>query len=174
MAAHSQRRPSPLIRPYRPDDRDAILDITVRAFDGVSIDQNIERRFGTIAGVGWQERKAGHLAADFAAEPEGIFVAECGGRVAGYVTTRSSPRTRIGHILNLAVHPDHQGRGLGRRLLEAALDHLRAAGMAYVRIETLEQNERCMALYPTFGFQEVARQIHYILPLGDASSPPPP
>ena len=38
------------IRPYR----ETIKAITVEAFDGVSIDQNIERRFGSIAEQDWR------------------------------------------------------------------------------------------------------------------------
>ncbi len=159
-----------MIRPCQPSDRDAILDITVRAFDGVSIDQNIERRYGPIAGVGWQKRKRAHLEADLATEAAGVLVAEVEGQVVGYVTTRTDARTRIGRIPNLAVDPEHQGQGLGRQLLEAALDHLREAGMTFARIETLEQNERCMALYPRLGFEEVARQVHFIRPLDDRGS----
>ena len=38
--------------------------------------------------------------------------------------------------------------------------------MLYARIETLEQNTRCLAFYPSMGFQEIGRQVHYIMPLG--------
>ena len=160
-----------MIRPYQPADRQAILAITVCAFDGVSIDQNIERRLGIIAGVGWQKRKAAHLVADLADRPDDVLVAERDGQVVGYVTTRVDTPAGIGRILNLAVAPEHQGQGIGTRLLQAALEHLRAEGMQCARIETLEQNARCAALYPTLGFQEVARQIHYVLPL-DPPQPP--
>ena len=37
--------------------------------------------------------------------------------------------------------------------------------MALAKIETPEQNARGQALYPKLGFQEVARQIHYVMPL---------
>ena len=169
-APHGGPRPpedSPVIRPYRDEDYEALVAITKRAFDGVSIDQNIEKLCGAIAGVGWEERKASHVDADIAENPTGVLVCEAGGEVLGYVSSRFHPRTRIGWITNLAVDPAHQGRGLGRRLMDAALDYLRAAGMQYVRIETLEQNERCCAFYPRLGFREVARQIHYIRPLDD-------
>ena len=156
-----------MIRPYRASDYEAIAAVTTLAFDGVSIDQNIERRYGVIHGVPWQERKAAHIKADVAANPGGIFVYELDGEVVGCVTCRFQPRTRIGSIPNLAVHPDHQGKGIGKQLLRAALDYLRALGMEFVRIETLEQNERCCAFYPKLGFEEVARQIHYIMPLGE-------
>ena len=50
------------------------------------------------------------------------------------------PESRIGWIHNLAVDADLRGQGLGRRLIEHALDRFRAAGMTVAKIETLEQN----------------------------------
>ena len=152
-----------MTRPYRESDMETLRAITAICFDGVSIDQNIERRYGTISGKGWQWRKAGHIGADAAAHPEGIFVCEEEGEVVGYVTARPNPETRIGGIPNLAVLPGHQGRGVGKALIAKAVEYLKAGGMRYVRIETIEQNETATALYPKLGFQEVARQIHYIM-----------
>ena len=37
--------------------------------------------------------------------------------------------------------------------------------MTVAKIETLEQNPIGRQLYPSLGFQEVARQIHYAMPL---------
>ncbi len=89
----------------------------------------------------------------------------------GYVTTRLSPTSGIGWIPNLAVDPAHQGKGLGRALLEHALEFFRARGMEIARIETLEQNPIGQSLYPSLGFAEVARQIHYAMRLNrDADS----
>jgi len=154
-----------MIRPYRSTDRDTLIQVTKLAFDGVSIDQNIEALYGVIHGVRWQERKGSHVEADIAANPSGIFVYEADGCVVGYVSCRINAATAIGAIPNLAVHPAHQGAGIGRQLLNAALAYLRSTGMKFARIETLEQNARCVALYPKLGFTEVARQIHYIRPL---------
>ena len=154
-----------MTRPYRESDMETLRAITAICFDGVSIDQNIERRYGTIAGKGWQWRKAGHVDADAAAHPEGIFVCEEEGKVVGYVTARPNRETRIGGIPNLAVLPGHQGRGIGKALIAKAVEYLKAGGMRYVRIETIEQNETATALYPKLGFQEVARQIHYVMPI---------
>ncbi len=156
-----------MIRPFRPTDREALIELTTLAFDGVSIDQNIEALHGVIAGVGWRERKASHVESDIMMNPAGIFVFEDAGRPVAYVSCRFDSRTRIGSIPNLAVHPAHQGKGIGRRLLEAAFAYLRSCGMKFVRIETLEQNRRCVALYPRLGFREVARQIHYIKSLDE-------
>ncbi|HZW29623.1 MAG TPA: GNAT family N-acetyltransferase, partial [Isosphaeraceae bacterium] len=77
------------------------------------------------------------------------------------------PETRIGWIHNLAVDAGLRGQGLGRRLLEHALRRFRDEGMTVAKIETLEQNPIGRHLYPSVGFREVARQIHYAMPLKD-------
>ena len=85
----------------------------------------------------------------------------------GYVTMQCDHETLVGWIHNLAVASEIRGQGLGRRLIEHALSHFRTSGMAVAKIETLEQNEIGRHLYPSLGFVEVARQIHYAMALSD-------
>ncbi len=150
------------IRGFRDADLEVLKEITVEAFDGVSIDQLIERRFGLLSGGDWRSRKARHIDADAERDREGIFVAETGGDVVGYITTYTDANAGIGHIPNLAVRPGYRGQGIGRRLIEHALDHFRRQGMAYSRIETLETNEVGYRLYTSMGFEEITRQVHFI------------
>lgn len=154
-----------LIRPYRPEDLSAIQRITVESFEGVSIDRNIEAVYGQVAGKDWKARKARDVTTDCEVQPEGVFVAEHEGAVVGYITTRLDRFTGIGRIPNLAVDPRHRGGGLGTKLIQHALAWMTSQGMAMAKIETLEQNERGQALYPRFGFREVARQLHFVMPL---------
>jgi ribosomal protein S18 acetylase RimI-like enzyme len=155
------------IRPYRPEDLSRVCAITVASFDGVAIDRNIERRYGPVGGRDWAARKARAVALDCVEQPDGVFVAEEGGEVIGYVTTRLDHFGHIGRIPDLAVADGHRGRGVGSALIRRALEYMRGRGMVMAKIETLEQNARGQALYPQLGFQEVARQIHYVMPLGD-------
>lgn len=151
------------IRPYREADRERLKEITIAAFPGVSIDRFIEEKFGLLNGVDWADRKRQSIDADCDAHPAGILVAEAAdGQVVGYVTTRINPHTCLGLIPNMAVEPECQGAGIGKQLMQAALDYLRAAGMTHAKIETLTANEKGQSLYPAFGFIEVARQIHYV------------
>lgn len=154
-----------MIRTYRESDRELLKAITITCFPKVSIDKNIEDRFGKIGGKDWAWRKKRHVEADIEACPEGIFVAERDGKVVGYITSRLDVESKIGWIPNVAVLPDYQGQGLGKQLMQAALDHFRKAGMELAKIETLEQNEVGSVFYPKAGFVEVARQIHYVMPL---------
>lgn len=155
------------IRPYQPADLARIQEITVNSFESVSIDRNIEEQYGFVAGKDWTQRKARDVTTDCEVQPEGVFVAEIDGAVAGYITTRLDRFTAIGRIPNLAVDAAYRGQGVGTHLIEHAIDWMREQGMSMAKIETLVQNERGQALYPRFGFREVARQIHFVMPLAD-------
>jgi ribosomal protein S18 acetylase RimI-like enzyme len=156
-----------IIREFHPDDLPRLQEILVAAFDGVSIDQGIENRFGEIHGRNWQWRKSRHLDEDVRADAAGVFVLEIDGIVAGCITTRIDREAGIGLIPNLAVAEEHRGRGFGRMLLEHVLERFRRAGLTHARIETLVQNEIGDHLYRSLGFQEVARQVHFCAKLGD-------
>ncbi len=161
------------IRAYQEADREGLKEITSAAFDGVSTDQNIERRYGRIRGHDWRWHKARHIDQDIAAHAAGIFVAELEGQVVGYVTTRVNAEAGQGTIAHLAVLPEHHKKGIGRALIDAALAHFREAGLDLVRIGTMEQNVVASRFYPRLGFREVAREITYVLPLRDAQQAGP-
>ena len=156
-----------VIRPYRESDRPIIRELTVLAFEGVSIDHNIDLRLGPITGQDWIWRKSRDIDRDIDLFHADLAVAENvhTGEVVGYVTMHCDFDTWIGWIHNLVVAESMRGRGLGRTLIEHALDHFRAVGMTVAKIETLEQNAVGRHLYPSVGFVEVARQIHYAMPL---------
>ncbi len=154
-----------LIRPFRSSDLPTLKRITVAAFDGVSIDQGMQKLFGPIHGHDWQWRKARHLDEDAARDPEGIFVAEIDGRIVGCITTWQDREAGIGHIPNIALEADCRGQGLGRTLIEYALQHFRDCGLTHAKIETLEQNAIGNHLYTSLGFREIARQIHFVAEL---------
>jgi ribosomal protein S18 acetylase RimI-like enzyme len=58
-----------------------------------------------------------------------------------------------GEMFLLFVHPDHAGRGVGRMLLSAAHEALRAAGCAEAFLFVHEQNERAIAVYTSAGYR---------------------
>ncbi|MEE3040401.1 MAG: GNAT family N-acetyltransferase [Candidatus Latescibacterota bacterium] len=155
------------IRPYRCNDLRRLKQITEICFDGVSIDRNIEENFGQINGRDWRFRKLRHIDADVAGDhARGAFVFETDdGDVVGYITTRLDREAGIGWIPNVAVDPTHQGAGVGRQLMEHAIDFMRAEGMEAAKIETLQQNDVGSNFYPSVGFKEVGLQIHYLMRL---------
>lgn len=153
------------IRPFRPDDLAELKRITVEGFDGTAIEQNVEKAFGIVGGHDWRWRKARHIDQDHAANPAGVFVAEDDGKILGYITTVLDRDARKGRIPNLAVDASARGRGIGRHLIERALDYFRRESMEFVMIETMVNNPVGQHLYPSCGFVEVGRQIHYAMKL---------
>lgn len=149
------------IRVFQPSDLAELKRITIESFNGLAMDQLIEQLVGPLPGPDWRWRKARHIDDDVAANPAGVFVAEEEGRILGYITTRIDRAIGKGRIPNLAVIPETRGRGLGRRLIEHALEYFRSEGMTVAMIETMATNEVGNHLYPSCGFVEVARLVHF-------------
>ena len=59
---------------------------------------------------------------------------------------------------NVAVHPDHQGQGFGRRLIILAEETARNAGFDTVMLYTNEQMTENIELYKKLGFEEIERK----------------
>jgi ribosomal-protein-alanine N-acetyltransferase len=65
------------------------------------------------------------------------------------------------HILNLAVHPRHRRKGVGRRLLKEVLTRGRDLGAHTTWLEVRPSNHPARALYESFGFAEVGTRPRY-------------
>lgn len=94
------------------------------------------------------------------------LVAELDGRVVGSVSLHSSPSPRRRHEagLGIAIHDDFQGRGLGRRLMEAALD-LADNWLMLERVElgVYADNARAIHLYESLGFEMEGKSPAYAM-----------
>ena len=60
---------------------------------------------------------------------------------------------REGEMFLLFVHPEHAGRGVGRALLDAAHEAMRAAGCREAFLYTHEENKRALAVYQAAGYR---------------------
>lgn len=154
-----------IMRTYQSGDLAVLRQITVDSFSGVALDQLLEEKFGKWSERSWKERKADHIDDDVASNPAGVFIAEKEGVILGYITTRVDRPNSKGRIPNLAVVADARGLGLGRRLIMHALDYFRREGLALAQIETMASNAVGQHLYPSCGFEEVGRQVHYAMRL---------
>ncbi|WP_243743581.1 ribosomal protein S18-alanine N-acetyltransferase [Brevibacterium luteolum] len=64
-------------------------------------------------------------------------------------------------ILTVASHPDARRQGIGRRLLDALLDHARANGVEAVHLDVRADNTAAQAMYAADGFVELDRRPGY-------------
>jgi ribosomal protein S18 acetylase RimI-like enzyme len=84
------------------------------------------------------------------APPNVLLVAIDGsGNIVGFTAVH----VREGEMFLLFVHPEHAGRGVGRALLDAAHEVLRAAGCREAFLYTHEENERALAVYEAAGYR---------------------
>jgi ribosomal protein S18 acetylase RimI-like enzyme len=142
----SARTPTPPItlRPAVPSDAAAIgavFDAAVRAGWAYLGDLAAESLFTP---QDWDRLVADHRPPDVLL----VAVHDTDG-VVGYTAVHPAD----GEMFLLFVDPGYAGRGIGRALLAAAHDALRAAGCAEAFLFVHEQNERALAVYTAAGYR---------------------
>jgi ribosomal protein S18 acetylase RimI-like enzyme len=88
------------------------------------------------------------------------YVWEEGNRVVGNVSL--FPFQTLGHpcylIANVAVHPDHRGRGIGKALTSAGINYARSHNAHAVWLHVRVDNGSAVHIYQSLGFLERARR----------------
>lgn len=99
-----------------------------------------------------------------AKEDSHLFVARnVEGRIVGMTTVCcfTIPTGRHATIEDVVVLPECQGTGLGRRLVEEALDYLRSTGQAYkVGLTSKPARVAANALYRKMGFKQKETNVY--------------
>jgi len=72
-----------------------------------------------------------------------------------------------GHITNIAIHPDYQGRKLGRILLAAMIKWAWDNGLKHMTLEVRPKNSKAIALYEKAGFRKVGIRPGYYEDTGE-------
>jgi ribosomal-protein-alanine N-acetyltransferase len=65
------------------------------------------------------------------------------------------------HVLKVASHPLHQGRGLASSLMEEARIEAQRAGASGILLEVRPSNRRAIRLYRHLGYTIITRRPHY-------------
>jgi GNAT superfamily N-acetyltransferase len=143
-------------------DSSAVAEISVRRCgpDDVGTLAALRRRWveesgGAAGDEGFEERFAAWYVAE--AGRRIFWLAEVHGEPVGMVNLAvfarmprpGRPPSRWGYLGNAFVLADHRDRGVGRRLIDALLDHARAEG--FVRV-VLSPSERSVPFYARAGF----------------------
>ncbi len=139
-----------MIRPATPADIDGVLAIWNDAIRNTSITFNsVEKTPEDLIQL-WQDK---------AALDHPFFVAAADGQVLGF-TTYGQFRGGIGyqHTMehSILLAPAAQGRGVGRALIEALVDHGRARGVHTLWAGVSGENPGGRAFHAKVGFEEVA------------------
>jgi len=71
------------------------------------------------------------------------------------------------HVTTLSVHPDHQGRRIGTRLLAVLVREARRRGTRALTLEVRAGNVPAQALYRRFGFAPAGIRKNYYAEVGE-------
>ena len=155
-----------VIRPMRDDDVEAIVALSLRAWEPVfaSIHETVGQQiFDYFYGGDWQ----GHQASDVrrACSAYQVSVAEDDGRVIGFTAVDLPPDGVEGEIYMVAVDPDAQGTGVGTQLTMAAVEDIRRAGKRAAVVETGGDSAHApaRATYHKAGFTPFPSERFYLL-----------
>ncbi len=87
-----------------------------------------------------------------------VWLLEESGAPAGLIVLEDDIESLL--IFSVAVAPERQGAGLGRRLLSFAEEQARERGCASLTLYTNARMTRNIALYRAFGFEETGRRAN--------------
>ena len=98
-------------------------------------------------------------------DPSGFLLLEIDGRLAASCWTKVHELhpDRFGEIYIISVHPDFQGRNLGRVMVTQSLDVLRKKGVSTAMLFVEQSNVGALKLYESLGFKVVRddRLLHF-------------
>lgn len=107
------------------------------------------------------------LEATLTDESTELFVALCGGKVAGYAGF--SFVLDEGSVTDVAVFPAYRGRGIGRALVQKLRRRVQELELSFLTLEVRASNQAAIALYQSEGFVPVGcRRGFYRRPTEDA------
>jgi len=129
------------VRPVRPGDLAALLELEGRVF----------------AGESWSEAA---LRSFLLAGRDVVLVAErAGGGLLGYVCFLRLVDDV--ELLRLAVEEEARRQGVGRALFERGLELHRGEGLVSCHLEVRSDNEGAVGFYQRLGFEEVGSRRSY-------------
>ena len=151
--ARKQREIGLNIRPIEPKDNEAIAAVIRQSF--------IDNKIDHLEGVSLNDPCLNHLSEVYTANGSGYWVIEIDGIVKGGVGI--APLLGAGkeycELQKLYIDSSLTGLGVGRRLINLAIDKAAGYGYQYCYLETLEELGAALGLYESFDFKMLDKRI---------------
>ncbi len=149
------------IRSCTNSDREAVVALALRAWEPVHA--SMRRVLGEMLYrrmiPDWRESQRATVTGELDSESSHVWVAVRQDTVVGFVAVHLEPDDRIGEVYLVAVDPDHQGRGVGRALIDHTTAWIGEQGMTTAMVETGgdEGHSPARALYENAGYNRPSR-----------------
>jgi GNAT superfamily N-acetyltransferase len=139
----TDQSPDVKIRPMTRGDIRAVM----------SLDREIAKARGAASSLSYRDL----VAADPGGPLDLSFVAELDGKVIGFTMNRLSymmiPLTEVCLIQGILVHPDHQARGIGSRLMDGLVEYCRMEHISTIRALVEQGNDELRRFIEHHGFR---------------------
>jgi ribosomal protein S18 acetylase RimI-like enzyme len=150
---------SPLIRPAVREDAPSLAALSIEVWLGTCLRSGISGHFADYV---LAQYTPAHFTRALQAPDEQLLVSQNRDGIDGYIRlihSRPSPAggTRQTEIATLYVQPRHHRRGLGKALLQAALQHGESSGWDAPWLTTNSENTAAIRFYHTQGFVTVGQ-----------------
>ncbi len=144
------------IRPFKPDDLEAVVNINL-----TTLPENYSSSF---------------YLNHFYSYPKSFLVAEMDGRIVGYAMCRIEygiANTKFGfahkgHVISVAVVPEHRKKGIGVALMSEAMIAMKGYGSSEIYLEVRVSNLPAVAMYQKLGYHVAKRLRSYYMDGEDA------
>jgi ribosomal protein S18 acetylase RimI-like enzyme len=138
------------VRRFEQRDREAVLALAPRLAEGVAAWRRPEAVLSAVER--WVLQAVAH-----AGEPgRFLFVAAVHGEVVGFVAGEERDHWSGDldlYVGELAVASDREGKGVGRSLVHAVVEHGKEVGAAHITLETGHANRGARDFYHRLGFK---------------------
>lgn len=150
------------LRQARISDASSIAALSIEVWIGTYLKHGVAGFFADYALAEFTTAKTEILLRDPA---QVTVVSQADQGINGFVrlsTGRTAPVAGCSdtEISTLYVQPRHHGKGIGTRLLEAALRHCRETAVPSVWLTTNAENDPAIAFYRAQGFEQIG-QTHF-------------
>ena len=146
------------IRPYEAADLDAIVELSLRAWQPVfeSLREVLgDAIFARLHEPDWPTVQAEAVRSSCTSDERDVFVAIADGRPVGFAAVALNAfHERMGVVDMIAVDPDYQRRGIARQLMARSAEHMRSHGMDIAALGTGGDagHGPARALYEALGY----------------------
>jgi len=131
------------VRPATTDDIIAIQEVAGAAWQATYDDVFDDELIAAMVAEGYDDDVLKHM---IDLDGVGLFIATNGDEIVGYASCGMTDPVGIGD-LDIYVHPDYWGEGVGQELLARGREHLDDLGTTTIRDEVLAANDVGNAFY---------------------------
>ena len=152
------------LRLAKTSDASSIAAISIEVWLGTYLKRGVTAFFADYALQEFTRQKTEALISD---PDQFILVSQNEDGIDGFIRVTSNTQPPVEgcsttEIATFYVQPRHHGKGIGKRLLQAALSHCRDQGDSAVWLTTNAENAPAIAFYLAQGFEQIGETYFHV------------